>query len=134
MVEHMIIKATPTIHSDPTTVGFRMTTSAGKISYVSDTQYFPDLIKWHEGSRVLIICVTRPARFRIPFHLTTTDVIKIGEGVKPELIVLTHIGMKLHLMGVEEERKEIEEKTGIKTIVAETGAKIIMDDTITTSL
>jgi phosphoribosyl 1,2-cyclic phosphodiesterase len=55
--------------------------------------------------------------------------------VEPELIVLTHIGMKLHLQGVEEERKEIEEKTGIRTIVAETGIKIFMDnDSITTSL
>jgi phosphoribosyl 1,2-cyclic phosphodiesterase len=135
MVEHLIIKATPTIHSDPTTVGFQITTSAGKISYISDTQFFPDLIKWHEGSRILIICVTRPARQRIPFHLTTTDAIKIGNGVEPELIVLTHIGMKLHLQGVEEERKEIEEKTGIRTIVAETGIKIFMDnDSITTSL
>ncbi len=135
MIEHLIVKATPTIHSDPTTIGFQLTTSAGKVSYISDTQYFPDLIKWHGGSRILIMCVTRPARYRIPFHLTTTDAARIAAGVQPELVVLTHIGMKLHLMGVEEERKEIEEKTGIRTIVAETGVKIYMDnESITTSL
>jgi phosphoribosyl 1,2-cyclic phosphodiesterase len=135
MVEHLVIKATPTIHSDPTTVGFVFETSQGNVSYISDTQFFPDLTKWHRDARVLIANVTRPARFRIPYHLTTTDAIKIASDINPELVVMSHIGMKMHMMGVEEERRELEEKTAIRTIVADEGKKILMDGSaITTSL
>lgn len=134
-VGNVSIRATPTIHSDPTTIGFKFTTSQGIVSYSSDTQFFPDLVKWHSDARVLIMCVTRPAKHRIPYHLTTTDAVKVAHEVKPEVLVLTHIGMKFHLQGVEEERDAIEERTGIRTIVADEGKKLIIEgDAITTSL
>ncbi|MHC1605667.1 MAG: MBL fold metallo-hydrolase [Candidatus Methanofastidiosia archaeon] len=134
-IRNIEIDATPSIHSDPTTIGFKFHTSTGQISYIADTQYFPDLVKWHSGARVLIMCVTRPLNARIPYHLNTNDAIKIAKEVAPELIVITHIGMKFHLQGVENERLLIEDKTKIKTIVAEEGKKVLMDrDSITTSL
>lgn len=133
-IGHIKITATPSIHSDPKSIGFRIETSEGIISYISDTQFFPDLIKWHEGAEILIVCMTRPSRCRIPYHLTTTDVIKIAQEIRPKLIVVTHIGMKMHMMGVEEEIAGIHERTGIPTITADVGTKVYMEKgAITTS-
>jgi len=42
-------------------------------------------------------------------------------------MVMTHIGMKLHAQGVEHELEEIEEATGVKTMVALSGRKLLMD-------
>jgi len=134
-VGNVKIIATPTIHSDPTTIGFKFITSEGNISYISDTQYFPDLSKWHKDARILIICITRPSHNRVPYHLNTTDAIKLAKDIHPELIVMTHIGMKMHMDGAETERKEIEDKTNIKTIIAKEGEKLIINAlSITTSL
>lgn len=129
------VLGTPSIHSDPSTIGFKFKTSAGKVSYIADTQFFPDLTKWHDDSRVVIISLTRPARFRIPYHLNTVDAIKIAQEINPELLVVTHIGMKLHMSGIENELKEIEEKTGVSTMVALEGRKLLIDkNSITKSL
>lgn len=126
-VGNVEISGTPAIHSDPSTIGLKFRTSAGIISYISDTQFFPDLSKWHEGARVLIASVTRPAKYRIPYHLTTNDAIRLAREVQPELLVVTHIGMKLHTMGIENEIRDIEESTGIETIVASVGRKLLID-------
>lgn len=129
------VTATPTMHSDPSTVGFRFDTSEGIVSYISDTQFFPDLSKWHEGARVLILSVTRPSRNRIPYHLNSNDAVRLIKDINPEMMVMTHIGMKLHMQGAEAELAEIEEATGVDTMIASSGRKLLMDkSSITKSL
>jgi phosphoribosyl 1,2-cyclic phosphodiesterase len=79
------------------------------------------------GSRVMILNVTRPNGDKIPFHLSTDDAKNIVKKVNPEVAVITHIGYKMHLKGAEEERRYIQESTGIKTLIADEGLKIYMN-------
>ena len=125
--EEMII--TPSQHSDPTTIGFRLKTSVGDISYIPDTAYFEGLREWHDGARLLIAAVTRPRDMGIPYHLSTDDIVdmlKRMEG-KPEALVISHIGMKMHFANPYKEAKYIENVTGVKTYVAKEGFRVMVE-------
>ncbi|CAB50624.1 MBL fold metallo-hydrolase [Pyrococcus abyssi] len=128
--EEMII--TPSQHSDPTTIGFRLKTSLGDISYIADTEYFPELVSWHDGSRVLIASVTRPRDMKIPYHLSTDDIVYMLKAMKqrPEVLVMTHLGMKMHFAGPYKEAQYIQNVTGVKTYVAKEGFRVTIDKEI----
>ena len=115
------IKATKSFHNDPTTVGFQIKTPDGKISYVADTDYDDSLIKEHKGARILILPVTRPLGAKIPYHLSTLEASKIVAGVKPEIAVITHFGLKMLEENPDFQADWIWKETGIKTIAAEDG-------------
>ncbi len=123
--------ATPTAHSEPSGIGFRIETSAGVISYVSDTQLDDSVVKAHEGARVLILCVTRPMRSRVKNHLSTEDAAEFASRIKPEAAVLTHFGSKLIHDGVEKQRAYVEESSDVRTIAAEDLMRISIGRRIT---
>lgn len=112
------ISATPSAHSDTSSVGFRILTTSGIVSYVSDTQLLEQVIKAHRNSRVLIACVTRPLGQRIPHHLSTEDAGYLIEKVKPEIAVITHFGMRVIQENPETQAKWIEDRSGVRTIAA----------------
>lgn len=125
------IEALKTKHSDPYGIGFKIYTDSGIISYTSDTEYFKEMENQYMGSRVMILNVTRPNGDKIPFHLTSDDARVILEKVKPEIAVITHIGYKMHLKGAEDERNYIQEKSGVRTLIADEGLKIYMNGQLT---
>jgi len=112
------ITATPSAHSDTSSVGFRIQTTAGMVSYVSDTQLVEQVIKAHRHCRLLIASVTRPLGNRIPHHLSTEDAGYLIEKTKPELAVITHFGMRVIQENPETQAKWIEERSGVKTVAA----------------
>jgi phosphoribosyl 1,2-cyclic phosphodiesterase len=112
------ISATPSAHSDTSSVGFKILTSAGMVSYVSDTQLVEQVIKAHKHPRVLIACVTRPLGQRIPHHLSTEDAGYLLEKTKPELAIITHFGMRVIQENPDTQAKWIEERSGVKTVAA----------------
>jgi phosphoribosyl 1,2-cyclic phosphodiesterase len=124
-VDTVAIEATPSAHSDETAVGFRIFTSNGVISYVSDTALMPEVIQAHRMARVLIIACTRPQRSRIPHHLATEDAAEIVKAIKPELAVLTHFGLRMLRYDPDKEAEWIQTTTGIRTVAAKDG--LILD-------
>jgi len=128
-LRHLAVVATPTEHTDETGIGFRIYTSKGIISYTGDTQYFDDLPKSHRHARLLIVSCTRPRGYPIPYHLSTPDAAKLAEQVRPEMLILTHLGIKM-LRAPEEEAAWIEEKTGVRTVAAKDGMRVAMDQEI----
>ncbi len=127
----MNVEAVETRHMEETGIGFKFYTEWGIISYTSDTEYFSGL-KAHEGARILILNVTRPRKYRIPFHLSTEDAVELIATVKPELAVIIHLGMRMHLIA-EKEKKFIEEETDTKTIIGDLGTVITMEKDINIS-
>ncbi len=125
--EELII--TPSQHSDPTTIGFRMKTRFGDISYIPDTAYFDELVRWHDGARLIIAAVTRPRDMGIPYHLSTDNAVEMLKNMekKPEALVMTHIGMKMHLANPYKEAEYIENITGVKTYVAKEGLRVMIN-------
>jgi phosphoribosyl 1,2-cyclic phosphodiesterase len=89
------------------------------------------LKKLYDGVRLLIASVTRPTNMRIPYHLCTEDIIYMLKDMeqKPEMLIMSHIGMKMHFANPYKEAKFIETVTGVKTLVAKEGFKVKMEKT-----
>lgn len=132
-VKGMEIDATPTSHSDPTGVGFRFHTSNGIISYVGDTELCDSIVPAHRGCRVLILNLTRPLGSRVPKHLCTEDAAEIALALKPEVVLLTHLGMKLVHEGVKRQEEHIERVSGCRTLAAEDLMTVQVGKTIRTA-
>ncbi|MEA3558479.1 MAG: MBL fold metallo-hydrolase [Candidatus Thermoplasmatota archaeon] len=118
-VYHLKGRATPSVHSDPFGVGFRIRTRNGVLSYIADTELTDDVVESHLGARILIMAVTRPLGASIPNHLSTEDAAKIASRIGPELCLLTHQGKKFINEGPAEQSEYVEEHSGIRTIAAE---------------
>jgi len=116
----------PVSHSDPTSVGFMISTPHGTIAYISDTSFSDEIAKNYQGSRVLILPVTRPRNARIKFHLSTEDAVKFVEQTKPELAILTHFGIRILEEGVDKEAAFVESETHTRSIAASDNMTIIL--------
>ncbi len=118
------ISATRCFHNDPTTVGFKIDTKDGVISYIADTDFDEKLIRSSKGARVLILSVTRPLGAKIPYHLSTREAAQIIEKVEPEIAVLTHFGLKMVEANPDFQADWIWKETGVRTIAADDGMVI----------
>ena len=112
------ITATPSEHTDKTTVGFIFKTGHGDIGYISDSAFFEEMKIIYEGCRMLIISTTRPLNARIHHHFSTEDAAELIGRVKPEMAILTHFGLKTLRQDPRKEAEWVEERTGIKTVAA----------------
>ncbi|MBQ9161138.1 MAG: MBL fold metallo-hydrolase [Methanobrevibacter sp.] len=117
-VDKIKVKGTRTEHGDPAGVGFQIDYKGFKVSYTSDTGYFDGLAKDHEGADILIASVLRPGNKSIPGHMCSTDFVKLIEEVKPQVAVMTHLGLKMISNNPVTEAKKISKRTGVKVIAA----------------
>ena len=122
---------TRTNHSDFEAVGFKFNIpKIGEIGYTADTGYFEGIEEEFDGVRLLIISVMRPTGNPWSGHMTPKEAAKIIKAVKPELAVATHFGMKMIFSGPNYEIKQIEKETGIPTLTAFYGMKILLSNQI----
>jgi len=129
-VETDIIRS---LHSDSTAVGFKFRTDDGVISYVCDTHFREDVMKEYAGSRVIILPITRPTKARIKCHLCTEDAVRFADALKPDLILFTHMGVRMIHEGPEREAAYVEDKTGVRTIAADDLMTVRISNDITVS-
>ena len=122
------VDATPSAHSDPSSVGFRIHFREGIIGYVSDTALTNEVAESHRGSRMLIVPVTRPLKMPIPYHLTVEDAAALVDIVKPELALLTHFGMRVIKDGPEAAARWIQDRTGVRTVAGKDGMAVDLGD------
>jgi len=80
--------------------------------------------------RVLIACAMWPRNEQLRYHLNTDEVISVVEAAKPSSVVLTHFGMKMLNAGPEEEAAFIEDVTGVPSVAARDGMRVIVGDNI----
>jgi phosphoribosyl 1,2-cyclic phosphodiesterase len=123
------IKGTKTMHGDPTGIGFQLKSDDLTISYTSDTGYFDDLHEYHKEADILIASVLRPGNNFIKYrHMSSTQLIKLVNEVKPKLTIMTHYGLKMIKAPPEKEAEYIEKETGIPTIAAFDGMSLTIND------
>lgn len=126
----MKITATPTRHTDPSGVGFRIETENGIVTYSSDTSVGDEVIKSYKGTRLLILALTTPPGIQLPHHLSPKDAATILKEVKPEMAMLTHFGLRAIKYGTEKIARWIAEESGVNTVAAEDGMKVEMGEEI----
>jgi phosphoribosyl 1,2-cyclic phosphodiesterase len=128
LFDNLDITATKTMHGDPKAVGFKVEYDNFTISYTTDTEYFPELHKNHEGADVLIASVIRAGSERIRGHMSVDDFEVLVNEVKPKLAIMTHLGMKFIMEYPEREAQRVEKNTGVKIIAARDGMRIDLED------
>ena len=117
-IDKIKVKGTRTEHGDPAGVGFQIDYNGFKVSYTSDTGYFDGLAQDHEGADILIASVLRPGNKSIPGHMCSMDFVNLIEEVKPQVAVMTHLGLKMISNNPVTEAKKISKRTGVKVIAA----------------
>ena len=118
-------------HTDPDTVGFRFETrDVGDVGYTSDTEFFEGVGKPYHGVRLLVLCVMRPSGKPWKGHMTTDDAVRIVDEACPEVAVATHFGMKMIFRGPYREARLIEDRTGVRTIAAVDGMRLVVGEEI----
>ena len=121
------ITATKTDHDIDDCIGIRIEGPDTSIGYTSDTIYFKELHKEFKDVAVLIINVLRPGNDKWKTHMCTEDAIKLIEEVKPELAIITHFGQKMINANPLLEAREIQKRTGVRTIAAQDGLEINLE-------
>ncbi|RMD94890.1 MAG: MBL fold metallo-hydrolase [Calditrichaeota bacterium] len=84
----------PVRHHHPhETYGFNFYWRGHKISWVIDTKFFPELLKFYDGEVLVLHCVRYQAGDK-PWiqHLNLNDVRTFLEALSPRLTILTHFG------------------------------------------
>ena len=122
--------ATEARHSDPYSVGLRVSSSQGGIGYTSDMGYFPGLADSYTGLRLLILCTMWPRGKPINIHLNTDGALRVLEESRPKACILTHFGMRMLNAGPEGEAAYLQEETGIPVVAARDGMKAHISDVI----
>ncbi|MFH0971131.1 MAG: MBL fold metallo-hydrolase [Candidatus Micrarchaeota archaeon] len=124
--ENAHLRAVKTDHEDPSAIGFVLSLDGINLGYTSDTDYFDGIAAQFEGCDFIIFNCLRPNDDGLRFHFTAADAVKtVNEMVrKPKAIFITHMGMKFLQAGADAQRRLIEEKTGVPTIIAKEGLSI----------
>jgi phosphoribosyl 1,2-cyclic phosphodiesterase len=124
------ITTTPTRHTDPSGIGFRLHTKNGIITYSGDTSVNPEVVDSYMDTRLLILALTTPPGIQLPHHLSPDDAVGILKKVRPELVLLTHFGLRAVKAGTENLASFIKDRSGVVTRDARDGMRVIMEEDI----
>ncbi|MCM8772718.1 MAG: MBL fold metallo-hydrolase [Candidatus Omnitrophica bacterium] len=103
------------------TYGFKLKTKDKIISYIPDTEFFPDLIGAYSGSHILIINTVLYEKRENIQHLCLSEAEEIIRNIKPEKAILTHFGMTMLKNKIWEKKEEISKRVNTEVIIANDG-------------
>ncbi len=109
------------------TYGFNFEFPEGRVSFVTDTRFFPEIGDIYTG-RLMVINVVRfpPVGNTGIDHLSIEDVRRILERRRPELTVLTHFGMTMINAKPWKVAEKLERETGLRVIAARDGMSLYL--------
>ena len=107
------------------TYGLLFDVAGQKLSFISDTRYFPELASAYDGSDVLVINVALEWRPESDYirHLCVDDVREIVRQVRPQRVVLTHFGLALLEHGPERLAASLSDELGVEVVAATDGMR-----------
>ncbi|MBU0629754.1 MAG: MBL fold metallo-hydrolase [Candidatus Margulisbacteria bacterium] len=109
------------IHHNTETYGFKFRGEKVTLSYISDTKYFPGLIRAYKAD-VLVVGVLRPEPSHLE-HLCVEDLKKLVRGIKPKITIMTHFGMWMVRAKPWLVAEQLSRELNAKVIAAEDGMK-----------
>jgi phosphoribosyl 1,2-cyclic phosphodiesterase len=125
------VKVCRAVHSDPDAVGFRLEGEGfGSLAYMPDSEYFEGMLDYLKGVRLLILSVLRPSGKPWKGHMCTDDAARIIGEIRPEMAVMTHLGMLMILKKPENEASLVKKLTGVPTVATKDGMRITLNDEI----
>lgn len=113
------------------TYGLIFESTLGKIAFLVDTEFLPQLVKWYQGARVLVLNVVRlkPADDdRAIQHLCLPEAKQIIAEIKPEVAILTHFGSTMLRAKPWELAEQMSRELGTKVVAASDGMSFALDE------
>lgn len=98
--------------------------SSGRLGYLPDTEYFPELAEAYRGVDCLIINVVRMKSDNRMMHLNMAEAKDLINKIRPKKAILTHFGLQVLKASPELQAKLIMESTGIEVVAANDGMQI----------
>lgn len=115
-------------HGQVETFGVILESDEGRLGFVVDTKFFPELPERYTGVQLLVInTVLREWNPDID-HLSLPEALEIVKAVKPKLAVLTHFGMTMLRGKPWELAAQASEKLGIRILAADDGMLVEAKD------
>ncbi|MDH7577744.1 MAG: MBL fold metallo-hydrolase [Bacillota bacterium] len=101
----------------------------GKIAWISDTLYFPELADYYR-SELLILNVPRlkPRNLDEIQHLSLSDASLLIREIKPKVAVLTHFGMTMLRAKPWVLAAQLSDETGVQVVAAQDGMTLPLPD------
>lgn len=115
-------------HGQVETYGLVLEAGEGRLGFVVDTRFFPDLPEKYAGCDLLVLNVVLREWNPEIDHLSLPEALELVRAVRPNLAVLTHFGMTMLRGRPRELAAEVTEKLGIKMVAAEDGMTISAPD------
>lgn len=113
-------------HDEPSAFGFRLAMDGRVLGYVSDTEYLESLGEDFRGCDMLVVNCLKPEEDPYKGHMMTPDVARILKAAKPKACIITHMGLTMLKAGPAKEAEKIEKESGVKTIAARDGMKVVV--------
>lgn len=113
-------------HEEPSAFGFRITMDGKVVGHISDTEYFEGLGGSFSGCDALIVNCMKPEQDKYAGHLTSTELISVLREARPQLCLMTHMGIKMLRLGPGKEASRIERESGVRTIAARDGMRLVV--------
>ncbi len=123
-VKDILIKPVSHRHGEAETYGVRLESGEGKLGFVVDTRFFPELPQRYAGCDLLVLNVVRLKPTPEIDHLSLPEAAEIIKGVQPRVAVLTHFGMTMLRANPRELALKLSEELGIEVIAATDGLTI----------
>lgn len=115
-------------HGEVETYGIILEAAEGRLGFIVDTKFFPELPEKYAGCQLLVInTVLREWNPEID-HLSLPEALEIVRAVRPNLAVLTHFGMTMLRGKPWELAAQASEKLGIKIVAADDGMTLDAKD------
>jgi ribonuclease BN (tRNA processing enzyme) len=97
-----------------------------KISFMADTQFFPELLDSYRDSEVLVmnVVIHTPRKGSNILHLSLADVKEIVRALRPKKTILTHLGMLIVRENPRLLSKTLSDELGMDVTVATDGMTV----------
>jgi len=123
-VDNIEIKAIKAVHSDPTSIGFRILTPNFSVIYSGDTEINKDIIEQYKGADIYILNVQHPPKVKERWNMNFDDVVRIIKKYPPKLLILNHFKAKFLKTDILYLSRSLRTKYGVKVIIAKEGLMI----------
>ena|SRR3989344_1075024 len=118
------IQGLKTQHSNPTTIGFKLTTEEFTIVYSSDTGYFDEMLSLYKDTDILILNTPFSDKTKSENNLNTKNAFSLISTLKPKLAILTHFSKEMLKENPLYTARDIQKQTNIQTMTAKEGYSI----------
>jgi phosphoribosyl 1,2-cyclic phosphodiesterase len=103
------------------TYGIKFNLDGQLLSFMVDTEYFPEIIDSYKDSDTLVMNVVRYSKKDDVPHLSIDDVKEILQNIRPKRAILTHFGMTMLKARPWEVAKRLSEELGMEILSASDG-------------